>query len=407
MTYLSDESSVLFVANSKLLKNRLFKFLNVDFSDISIDEYNFSAFQMVQDDGFTHVNGIISKTKNRTSINKITEEFNVSINADILMTPHFVKNHRTKQKEIVVQDINNVLYLISNSGKILWQKQLNGNILGRVQQVDLFKNGRLQLAFATPKRVYVIDRNGNDVHPFPLKFNDDITQPLSIFDYDSNKKYRLMVVQDDTILIYGSNGKNVPGFNYRNTGNISSQPKHFRVNGKDYIVFVAGNRMQILSRRGQIRIPNNTSFDHSGSDVFFYKNSFTTTSSNGELIQIDLNGSLSNQQLNLDPDHAIDATSKTLTTLSENRLSIRQNNLELDFGDYTNPKIFYLYDKIYVSITDRQAQKIHLYDSQGRPINNFPVYGNSTIDLDNIDNDQKLEFVTVGESNSIILYKKN
>ena len=34
--------------------------------------------------------------------------------------PQFVKNHITKQKEIVVQDINNNLYLISNKGKIIW-----------------------------------------------------------------------------------------------------------------------------------------------------------------------------------------------------------------------------------------------------------------------------------------------
>ena len=43
----------------------------------------------------------------------------------ILMNPVFVTNHRTKQKEILVQDVEHNLYLISNKGVILWKKKLN------------------------------------------------------------------------------------------------------------------------------------------------------------------------------------------------------------------------------------------------------------------------------------------
>jgi hypothetical protein len=35
------------------------------------------------------------------------------------------------------------------------------------------------------------------------------------------------------------------------------------------------------------------------------------------------------------------------------------------------------------------------------------MYGNSVIDLKNIDKDSNLEFVTVGDKNSIIIYQKN
>ena len=48
-------------------------------------------------------------------------------------------NHLTKKKEIVVQDYNNVLYLISSDGKILWKKQLLGPVQGKIKQVDIFK----------------------------------------------------------------------------------------------------------------------------------------------------------------------------------------------------------------------------------------------------------------------------
>ena len=103
----------------------------------------------------------------------------------------------------------------------------------------------------------------------------------------------------------------------------------------------------------------------------------------------------------------IDATNKTLATLSDNKLIIRQKSYELDFGNYTAPKIFYINDKIYVTVTDLQTKKVFLFDSQARLQNNFPVYGNSTIDMINIDKDRNLEFVTKGDSNTIIVYQKN
>lgn len=405
---LSDESSLLVVANSKKLKIIFEHLFKEDLGTIEFKNYGYSGFQLVQDDGFIHINGIIKKNKSRTEQHSITEEFNVTLDADLLSSPQFVINHRTKQKEVVVQDINNVLYLISNRGKVLWKKQLSGPVLGSVQQIDLFKNGRLQLAFATPKRIHTIDRNGKDVSPYPLRFNNTITQPLSLFDYDNRKDYRFLVTQNNVLIMYDKKGTRLKDFRYRNTSeSIITQPKHFRINNKDYIVFGAGAKMHILNRRGDARINVNESIDFSGNDIFKYNNLITTTNKKGELVQVNLRGVVSKQVLNLSNSHSIVATSKTLASISENQLSIKQRSQELDFGNYTKPIIFYVNDKIYVSVTDLQAQKVYLFDSQSKPITNFPVYGNSLIDLANIDGDSNLEFVTKGESNSVIVYQKN
>jgi hypothetical protein len=129
-----------------------------------------------------------------------------------------VTDYTTNHKDIVVQDVKNNLYQITKDGKVLWKKQLDGKILGNIEQIDLYKNGKLQLAFATPKRVYVIDRNGKDVSPYPLKFNDAITQPLSVFDYDNKKDYRLLVCQGKALLMYDKQGKTVRGFIYKKSG---------------------------------------------------------------------------------------------------------------------------------------------------------------------------------------------
>ncbi len=404
---LSDESSLLMVVNPSILKSIINKNLQ-DNSNYKLNKYNASALQFIYDTNFAHVNGTIKKAKTRGYQNSISEVFNIKLDTDLLNHPQFVTNHITKQKEIVVQDVKNRLYLISNKGKILWKKQLQGAVLGNIEQIDIYKNGRLQLAFATPNRVYVIDRNGKDVAPFPSKFNDKITQPLSVFDYDKKKNYRLLITQGKNVLMYNVKAKTVNGFTFKSANkNIIGQPKHFRMNGKDYLTFKTENKLYILDRTGKNRVIPKASNSFSNQSVYLYKNKFTTTTQNGNLVTIDTRGNTSTQNLKLSNNHHLQTTSKTLVTQTDNRLAIKNKIIELDFGNYTSPKIFYLNDKIYVSVTDLQSQKIHLYDSQAKPIVNFPVYGNSLIDLDNVDKDRNLEFVTKGGSNSIILYQMN
>ncbi|MGC6432337.1 MAG: ribonuclease HII [Jejuia sp.] len=403
-TKLSNECSLLMVYKPELLE-RIASKTNEDFD---LDTYTLSAIQIIYDSNFAHIHGGVIKAKAATNANSVTEQFSVTLANDVLTNPQFVTNHVTKQKDIVVQDINNILYLISNKGNVLWKKRLNGSILGKVEQIDMYKNGRLQLAFATPNRVYVLDRKGRDVAPFPLRFNDEITQPLSVFDYDKNRKYRLMVTQGKDILLYDAQGKTVKGFNFKSAKSpIVSQPKHFRIGSKDYIIIKTKDKLHILNRKGSTRVTPKDQFVFSDQPTFVYQNKFTTTSQDGKLISIDSRGNTSTVNLGLSNNHKLTTTSKTRVTLDENKLGIKSKVLDLDFGNYTDPKIFYLNDKIYVSVTDLQSKKVFLFDSQGNPRQNFPVYGNSAIQLDNIDGDRSLEFVVKGDSNTIILYQIN
>ena len=319
-----------------------------------------------------------------------------------------VDQQSTKQKDIAVQDINNNLYLISNSGKILWKKQLQGPVLGQIEQIDMYKNGRLQLAFATPNRVYVLDRNGKDVSPFPLKFNDAITQPLSVFDYDNNKKYRLLVTQGNEVLMLDARGKTVKGFNFKQAeSNIIHQPQHIRIGRKDHLLFKTANKLYILDRTGKTRVTPKNTFNYSTEAMYLYNGNFATTNTDGKLITIDTKGNTASQELGINNSHDLVTTSKTLVALSENKLRIKQNTYELEYGNYSEPEIFYINDKIYVTVTDKQTQKVYLFDSNAKLLSNFPVYGTSQIDMANIDKDSNLEFVTKGDSDTILIYQIN
>lgn len=396
---LSNEASLFFYKNSNGLSEIL---------DSNIEGYNANAVQLIYEDHYAHINGILQKYKKRSATHSVIETHSISLDAEIIVPPQTVKNHITEAQDIVVQDANNTLYLVSSSGNILWKKQLHGKILGEVNQIDMYKNGRLQLVFATSNRVYVLDRNGNDVALFPLKFKDPITQPLSVFDYDKRKDYRLLVTQGRDLLMFDAKGKTVSGFNYiNNNSDIITQPKHFRSGSKDYIVFAAGETLKILSRQGNVRIDVKDKISFSGNEVFFYNNKFTTSNTLGQLVQIDIRGRLSTKNLNLTTPHNIETTSKTLVTLTDNKLSIKSRTIDLDFGDYTSPRIFYLNDKIYVTTTDLQSKKVYLFDSQAKHIPNFPVFGTSQAVLEKLDKDKGLELITQGDTKTLIIYKLN
>ena len=404
---LSNESSILQVLNNDKLKDLLSK--NIDSPiNSNFKDYKISALQFVYDTHYAHLHGAIKKNKVKAEANAVTELLNIKLDADILNDPQFVTNHRTKEKEIIVQDINNKLYLISNIGNILWKKQLNGPVLGKIEQLDIYKNGRLQLVFATPHRVYLLDRVGKHVPGYPIKFNDKITQPLSVFDYDKNKKYRLFVTQGKHVLLYDAKGKPVKGFKFSSAKNtINHQPQHIRIANKDYIIIKNDNKLNILTRRGQTRVKVSEDLEFSNEAVYNYNNTFTTTTLDGKIISIDQKGKVKTKAYNLTKKHHLKSTTKTLASHNENILNIKNKRLELDLCNYSPLKIFYIKDKIYISVTDLQSQKVLLFDSQAKPIENFPVYGNSSIELDNIDRDKSLEFITKGESNSVLLYEIN
>ena len=395
---LSDESSIFIYKNDESLSD----LMNTDFKG-----YNTNIVQYSYENNYAHINGIIQKSKQTVKTNSVVEKFSTELDAEIIAGPQTVKNHVTKGHDILVQDVNNVLYLISNSGNTLWKKQLQGKILGKVEQIDTYKNGRLQLVFATDYEVYVLDRNGNDVGKFPMKFKDEITQPLSVFDYDKTKTYRLLVAQGKNLLMYDAKGKAVNGFGYKQDSNITSQPKHFRIGSKDYIVFTTEKKLKILNRQGRIRVAVNEKIQFSGNEIFLYKNLFTTTNTLGELIQVNTKGTITRKNLNLRENHDITSTSKTLVSLDENTLNIKSRSINLDYGDYTKPRIFYLNDKIYITTSDLQTKKVYLFDSQAQKIPNLPIFGSSSAELQKLDNNRSLELITLADNKTVIVYSLN
>ena len=115
----------------------------------------------------------------------------------VVSKPRLVTNHYTGEKEIFVQDEGNTIYLLNNSGRILWRQKINGRILGDVYQVDYYKNGKLQLMFNTREQLHVLDRNGNYIERYPVTLRSPATNGMALFDYEKSRDYRIAVAGED------------------------------------------------------------------------------------------------------------------------------------------------------------------------------------------------------------------
>lgn len=167
------------------------------------------------------------------------------------------------------------------------------------------------------------------------------------------------------------------------------------------------NTLKIVSRTGKDRVKVQGKIAFSENEIFSYLNTFATTDQGGNLIQVDTKGNKVSSPLQLTTGHRINATSKTLVTLSENEFNIKGIPVKLPFGEYTPPEIFYLNNTLYFSTTDTAEQKVYLFYSNGEAVPGFPVYGKSAVDMVNSDKDKALEMVVATEDNSLLIYEVN
>lgn len=176
--------------------------------------------------------------------------------APLAAPPMLVKDYLSKTLQVFTQDRDDRISLISCTGKILWQRQLDGPLLGEVRQIDRYKNGKLQLLFNTRGRVYLIDRLGRDVEGFPVDIKAGAGAPLNVFDYEGNKDYRILVpLANGRILNLGPVGRPVQGWEPEVLASPAAVPvDHVRIKGRDYLVVVQRNgQVAVLDRRGTAR----------------------------------------------------------------------------------------------------------------------------------------------------------
>ena len=373
-------------------------------------KFDLAALQF-SDVGDKCYTNLVLHHQNLTMVEKPSNRYHfvqkVPVQTPLISKPFVVRNHQNSGREVLLQDEQNYIYLVSNEGRLLWRDSIPGPIRGQVSQVDFYKNGKLQYLFATDRALHLVDRTGQDVEGYPLEVPTEATlRNAAAIDYDNSKNYRFVVSDGiGEIYLFSKEGDLLDGWNPRNLNyQLNAAPFHLRVRGKDCIVAVQENGVvNVLNRRGELYpgFPvdlkgdvNSPMYVEIGTD--FENTFFTAITQNGELVKFNLNGSTLEKKQFYKPNRetlfglAADATGRdyVIYRQTSNRLGIldRDENLLLE-KDYLTPgqlQIQYYYfssgNKVF-AITDSEQQFTYLYDQEGRLINDQPVESSQKVGL--------------------------
>lgn len=121
--------------------------------------------------------------------------------------PFDVKNSGTGKMNKFYQN-SHLSLCLSEGGKDLWGVPFKTPICGTAQNVDYYANGKLQIAFGSASKIYLIDRLGRYVTGFPVDLGKDILLGPDVYDFNGTRKYNVMVLhKDNTVEMYNLKGQ--------------------------------------------------------------------------------------------------------------------------------------------------------------------------------------------------------
>ncbi|MBQ3977406.1 MAG: hypothetical protein II632_00960, partial [Bacteroidales bacterium] len=128
--------------------------------------------------------------------------------------PFKVLNSATGKENTFYQNSHLSLCLQDENGKDVWGIPFKFPVLGYVQEVDYYNNGKLQYLFAADSKLYLIDRLGRFVGGFPVDLGKKIAVGPMVYDFTGAKGYTAMVLhKDNTVGLYDLHGKKAASWN--------------------------------------------------------------------------------------------------------------------------------------------------------------------------------------------------
>ncbi|MBL6448197.1 hypothetical protein JMN32_17895 [Fulvivirga sp. 29W222] len=352
-----------------------------------------------------------------------------TLNNKVITKPYVVKNHVNGNLEVAVQDSAYNFTLISQDGSVQWSDSLGQPMISDIEQIDYYKNGKLQYFFATRSALHIIDRLGNYIDGYPVAVDANL-KFASVVDYDKSKRYRFFLADErGNLFLYNKEGVSLEGWNPRVlTGKLASAPFHIRVRGKDCMVAIQQDGIvNAMNRRGEMmpgfplqldaRIKTSP-FINMGSDLD--KTVITILSREGRLIHFNLNGKvLSTEQLykptkdtrfQLIPDalgkHYIISRqdmARLVLLAPDNEEILAKDYLS---SDHLNVQYYDLSSdhKIY-AVTDVTQSFTYIYNKEGQLVNSRPFDSEQEIALIYFDSTKKYHVYTIsGDTFKLITF---
>ena len=350
----------------------------------------------------------------------------LKLEAPLARKPKMVLNHKDlPNREVIVCDKLNNVYLINKDGLILWTMNIPGEIVSEIHQIDLFQNNKFQYVFNTKTQLYVIDRMGNKVGKFPLTLKSMASNGVSVVDYGKNKEFRFFVAgEDKKIYAFDRWGKLVPNWNFTSSGGPITEPgERYEVGDKDYLLFCDKQNTYFLDRQGKSRDINPAPFERSGNPVYFLNKDNPTlisTDRSGKIHILDFTGQAEIKDVskfgaghrfavedldgNGSPEYLF-AEGKKLTVFATDGKKLFERSFPDNISETPSLCTFGSgMNKIGVVIGGEN--KVYLLNKDGSIMQGFPLDGNSSFILGKFnDTNGWYNLIIGGENNTLVNYR--
>lgn len=408
--------------NYRAFQQKMLESANITFFEVKKDRKE--ALQLASSKDLVYTNACISWDAEVESENNI--RWKVNLDAPLKGKPYLLEDQASGNKNVVAFDRNNKMYLIDSDGNILWTKQLDEAPISEVFTVDAQNNGQLQFLFNTAHTLQLINRNGNNHEGYPIRLPFEASNGLSVFDYNGNHDYRLLLFSTDRLLYnYDIQGKEVEGWNrHRAEDKVTLSVRHLVADNKDYLIVSDVNGgVRILDRQGRIRIPLTSDMQKSPQNDIYTnttntkKGLFLTSDKEGKLLYITADGALNRTDFGTysekhfflyedfngdqDPDF-IYLDGQELHVFDRFKKELFAHHFDVEIT--TKPVFFRISrNKRMLGVVSEKAREITLIDRKGNMIVNSGLVGETPFAVGSLHNDQQINLIT-GVGNALFNY---
>jgi len=337
----------------------------------------------------------------------LQENLSVKFNADLTYGPKVVRNFADTSTEYLVQDEMDRVHLITQEGDLVFSQHLDGPIISDVSQIDYYKNGKLQMIFATEQSIYGYDRLGNLLPDFPFALpNGASVGHLNLLDYENTRDYRLFVASTTgDLYLFDKYGESMEGWSpIRTPGSLSTVPAHHRIPGfGDYMVAVnKTGEIHMLNRRGEHQTGGSIQVGQGISNPYILQQrgrssetQLITITDEGEVIRLNFKGEFTDRKQLLRPDrsskfHLVkdQLDDRYLFIVHDyNRITVLNPETEVIFEKNLSSETldFQLFsfggDRNILVVIDQVQEFIFLYNLKGELLNTRPISGKDRLDI--------------------------
>jgi hypothetical protein len=378
----------------------------------SLSELHFAAISIQKKSNKLFLKAMIKSGSAQKE--SVSNQWTLGLEQKVIWGPHLLPSHLDNSQEIWVQDAGYTVYHIHPSGKILWKASLDGPILGPPAAIDRYKNLKYQYVFNTTGQLYGFDRNGGKLDGFPIAFSKAATAGLSVFDYDKNRNYRILVPVGKEILNFSAEGKEVKGWKPSPMPDVIETPLLYMLSGgKDYILSVSKDgSIRTLDRTGKSKWKKDVVLPLMKDNQWWISSQgnekldgITGLSANGKLAYVFMNGNTDLTDVAADWFRLFDGKG---IRIIEDKIEYETSKglIEIPKSKYpwqkVKPLIYESRNYVFAFQADKEA--LHLFNQRGELVNGFPVYAEGDFVAGDLQKKGKLQIIVIGSNGSIVSY---